>query len=55
MLVLGYHSFGDVEQILKRYVKFYNYRRLHGLLGRITLMEKRKANKHLILMKKLTA
>lgn len=31
-----YQYFGEIEQILKRYVKFYNNRRLHGLLGRIT-------------------
>lgn len=50
-----YQYFGEIEQILKRYVKFYNNRRLHGLLGRITPMEKWKADKHLIIMKKLTA
>lgn len=50
-----YRSFGEIEQILKRYVKFYNKERLHGLLGRITPMEKWNADKHLILMKKLTA
>lgn len=50
-----YQYFGEIEQILKRYVKFYNNRRLHGLLGRITPMEKWNTDKHLILMKKLTA
>ena len=50
-----YQYFGEIEQILKRYVKFYNNRRLHGLLGRITPMEKWNADKHLIIMKKLTA
>ena len=50
-----YQYFGEIEQILKRYVKFYNNRRLHGLLGRITPMEKWNADKHLIMMKKLTA
>lgn len=50
-----YHCFGEIEQILKRYVEFYNNRRLHGLLGRITPMEKWNADKHLMLMKKLTA
>ncbi|MGK0414160.1 MAG: putative transposase, partial [Polaribacter sp.] len=29
--------------------------RLHGLLGRITPMEKWNTDKHLIIMKKLTA
>lgn len=52
---VDYQYFGEIEQILKRYVKFYNNRRLHGLLGRITPMEKWNAGKHLILMKKLTA
>ena len=50
-----YRSFGGIEQILKRYVEFYNNKRLHGLLGRITPMEKWNADKHLILMKKMTA
>lgn len=50
-----YQYIGEIEQILKRYVKFYNNRRLHGMLGRITPMEKWNADKHLIIMKKLTA
>lgn len=50
-----YQYFGEIEQLLKRYVLFYNNRRLHGLLGRITPMEKWNADKHLIIMKKLTA
>lgn len=50
-----YQYFGEIEQILIRYVKFYNNRRLHGLLGRITPAEKWSADKHLIKMKKLTA
>ena len=52
---IDYQYFGEIEQILKRYMKFYNNRRLHGLLGRITPMEKWNADKHLIMMKKLTA
>ncbi|PKG44289.1 integrase [Psychroflexus sp. MES1-P1E] len=52
---VDYQHFGEIEQILKRYVKFYNNRRLYGLLGRITPMEKWNADKHLLLMKKLTA
>ncbi|WP_159024305.1 IS3 family transposase [Formosa sp. L2A11] len=52
---VDYRYFGQIEQILKRYVTFYNNTRLHGLLGRITPMEKWDADKHLILMKKLTA
>lgn len=52
---VDYQYFGEIEQILKRYVKFYNNKRLHGLLGGITPMEKWNADKHLILMKKLTA
>ena len=49
-----YQHFGEVEQILKRYVEFYNNQRLHGLLGRIMPMEKWKSDKPLILIKKLT-
>lgn len=45
-----YVTFGQIEQILKRYVVFYNNQRLHGLLGRITPMEKWNNDKHLILM-----
>jgi len=52
---VDYRNFGEIEQILKRYVIFYNNTRLHGLLGRITPMEKWNQDKHLILMNKLTA
>ena len=50
-----YRNFGEIEQILKRYVKFYNNDRLHGLLGHITPNEKWNTDKNLILTKKLTA
>lgn len=43
-----YHTFGEIEQILKRYVEFYNNRRIHGLLGKITPNEKWEQDKHLI-------
>jgi transposase InsO family protein len=49
-----YRTFGEIQQILKRFVSFYNNERLHGLLGRITPMEKWNSDKHLIIMKKLT-
>lgn len=52
---VDYRTFGEIELILKRYVLFYNNTRLHGLLGRITPIEKWNQEKHLILMKKLTA
>lgn len=52
---VDYRTFGEIEQILKRYVIFYNNTRLHGLLGRITPMEKWNQDKHLILMNKITA
>lgn len=52
---LEYRTFGEIEKILKEYVLFYNNERLHGLLGRVTPMEKWNADKHLILTKKLTA
>lgn len=52
---VDYRTFGEIEIILKRYVDFYNNERLHGLLGRITPMEKWNQDKHLILMKNLTA
>jgi len=50
-----YRTFGEIEQILKRYVVFYNNHRLHGLLGRITPMEKWNQDHRLMLMKKCTA
>ena len=50
-----YRTFGEIEQILKRYVMFYNNIRHHGLLGRITPMEIWKKDKHLILMKNIAA
>ena len=50
-----YSNFGQIQQILKRYVQFYNNKRLHGLLGRITPMEKWNTDKHLIVMKDLVA
>lgn len=50
-----YRTFGKIEQILKRYVIFYNNIRHHGLLGRITPMEKWNQEKHLILMKNIAA
>ena len=50
-----YTTFGQIEQILKRYVIFYNNVRHHGLLRRIAPMEKWNQDKHLILMKILTA
>lgn len=50
-----YRNFGQIQQILKRYVVFYNTERLHGLLGRITPLEKWNAEKHKIKIKKLIA
>lgn len=50
-----YMNFEQIKQILKRYVVFYNNERLHGLLGRVTPMEKWNSNKHLILMKNRAA
>jgi transposase InsO family protein len=52
---VDYRTFGEIEIILKRYVLFYNNTRLHGLLGRITPMEKWDKDKHLIIMNNLTA
>jgi len=50
-----YRTFGEIEKILKQYVLFYNQERLHGLLGRITPMEKWNEEKHRILTNKKTA
>ena len=43
-----YFTFGQIEQILKNYVDFYNNSRLHGKLEKITPMEKWNMDKHLI-------
>ena len=50
-----YFTFGQIEQILKKYVVFYNQRRIHGLLGKITPMEKWEMDKNMILNKKIVA
>ena len=52
---IEYRSFGEIESILKRYVLFYNNVRLHGLLGRITPMEKWTQDLHLIKRRKWLA
>lgn len=52
---VDYRTFGEIELILKRFLDFYNNTRLHGLLGRITPMEKWNQDKHLIVMKNLSA
>ncbi len=52
---LEYTTFEQIQQILKEYVIFYNNERLHGLLGRITPMEKWNAEKHLIFNEKKIA
>jgi transposase InsO family protein len=35
-----YRSFGQIEQIIDKYVTFYNHERLHGMIGRIPPMER---------------
>lgn len=50
-----YFTFGQIEQILKKYVVFYNQTRIHGLLGKITPMEKWEKDKELILNNKKVA
>ena len=50
-----YFTFGEVELLIKKYVSFYNNERLHGMLGKITPMEKWNMDKHLILRKKEVA
>lgn len=50
-----YFTFGQAERLLKDYVSFYNNERLHGLLGKITPMEKWNMDKYLIMRKQETA
>jgi putative transposase len=47
-----YRPFGQIEQILKRFVVFYKEIRHHCLLGRITPMQKWDQDKKLIKLKK---
>jgi len=47
-----YRTFGQIQQILKRFVVFYKNTRHHGLLGRITPMEKWNHDTKLIKLKK---
>lgn len=46
-----YRNFGEIQQILKRYVEFYNNERVHGLLGNEIPNEKWEKEKHLIPLK----
>lgn len=48
---MEYRTFGEIEQIIKRYVPFYNNERLHGRLGKITPNEKWQQDEHLIKLK----
>jgi len=50
-----YFSFGELQQLLKQYVHFYNFERLHGLLGKITPMEKYNQDKNKVLKRVKTA
>lgn len=46
-----YRHFGGFESILKRYVKFYNTFRVHGMLGKITPQQKWDQDIHLLFEK----
>ncbi len=50
-----YYTFGQIEQILKRYLVFYNNTRLHGLIGHKTPVDKWNEDKHLINQKKVAS
>jgi len=52
---MDYRTFGEIEQIIKRYVPFYNNERFHGLLGKITPNEKWQQDENLILKQKKVA
>lgn len=45
-----YQNFDQIQNILKRFIFFYNNQRLHGRIGHITPMEKWNADKHLIIV-----
>jgi len=50
-----YRTMGEIEQIIKRYVSFYNNVRLHGLLGKITPNEKWRQDENKIPTRKKIA
>jgi len=50
-----YITFGEIQDILKRYVLFYNNKRIHGLLGNRTPSEKWELDKHMIITKQKSA
>lgn len=54
-LRIEYSNFGQIEAIIDRYVLFYNTRRKHGLLGKITPQQKWEQDEHLILKSKKCA
>ena len=55
LLRFEYQTFGEIEQILKRYVVFYNNERHHGRLGKITPIQKWNTEQKLIQYKQKTA
>ena len=52
---IEYSNYGQIEQIIKRYVEFYNQERLHGKLGKITPNSKWEKEQKLIPKKLLAA
>jgi putative transposase len=54
-LRIEYTNFGQIEAMIERYVLFYNNRRKHGLLGKITPQQKWEQDQHLILRSKKNA
>lgn len=50
-----YNNFGQIQQIIKRYVKFYNQERLHGKIGKVTPDSKWEKDQKLIPKKMLAA
>lgn len=52
---IEYSNYGQIEQIIKRYVVFYNQVRLHGKLGKITPNSKWEKEQKLIPKKLLAA
>lgn len=52
---IDYTNFGQIQQVIKRYVQFYNEERLHGKLGRITPNSKWEKEQNLIPKRLLSA
>jgi putative transposase len=50
-----YYSFAEVHELISQFVQYYNNRRRHGSIKRMTPMKKWNKEKHLIIAEKKAA